>query len=73
MKLKTISVVKYLSKRYGGKWKYDSAAYQWNCDDGIRYVHRVATGRDMNGEYTGVSSACMYYRDGSKSPEWVCV
>lgn len=69
MKFKTEPITKYLARKFGGKWKYVIQS-GWECDDGNRYVCRVATGTDMNGEYTGVSRLCLYHRDNSKSPEW---
>lgn len=71
MKLKTKPLTQALSERYGGKWKHRGFAGTWECDDGVRYVCGVLTERDFDGEYTGGSSLCLYYRDGSKSPEWV--
>ncbi len=68
-KLKTQSISSALAKKFGGKWKYFNHAH-WACDDGIRYVRRVATGTDFNGEYTGETMMCMYYNDGT-SPEWI--
>ena len=66
--LKVMSTAKLLGQKYGGKWKHVHG--QWECDDGNRYVCRVATGMDFNGEYTGAWSMCLYHRDGKPS-EWV--
>ncbi len=72
MKFRVIkTTVAMLAKNFGGKWKYDRRAGQWNCNDGNRYVVRVATGRDLNGEYDGTSSNIMYFRDNSELPVWV--
>lgn len=68
--IKSESVSSYLGRKFGGKWKYNRAS-EWHCDDGIRYVCHVLTGRDHNGEYTGESRKCMYYKDGSHPPQWV--
>lgn len=65
----TRPIAKALAKKYGGKWTYTSG-YGWECDDTVRYVWRVATGRDIEGEYDGTSQLCLYYRDGTPS-EWV--
>lgn len=70
MKLKTKSRSLSLHEKYGGKWKYCRKQGQWNCDDGIRYVCDVLTGKDFDGEYTGESSLCMYFKDGS-TPKWI--
>lgn len=66
---KVKSIAATLSERYGGKWEYVAPA-RWECDDGKRYVHRVAVGFDHTGEYTGESAMCLYYTDGRAS-EWV--
>lgn len=63
------SLVADLAERFGGQWTYERG-WGWNCDDGVRYVMRVLTGKDMNGEYTGATSLCLYYRDG-RAPEWL--
>jgi len=68
-KFTTRPLNKYLEGRFGGKWTYQ-IQFGWECDDGVRYVWRVATGLDHNGEYTGESSKCLYYRDG-RTPEWI--
>lgn len=39
---KKINKTKYLEKRFGGRWKYDGFSW-WDCDDGERYVVRVAS------------------------------
>ena len=70
MGIKTESRAANLSRRFGGKWKHNPFAGQWDCDDGIRYVCDVLTGRDFDGEYTGGSSLCMYFRDG-RTPKWI--
>jgi hypothetical protein len=67
---KVKSISKLLGEKLGGKWKWEYPCY-WRCDDGNRYVARVATGMDFNGEYTGESQKCLYYTDNSKPPEWV--
>ena len=67
--MKVEPFTKLLARKYGGKWKYIGFQGTWECDDGNRYCHRVATGRDMNGEYTGESSIYLYYIDGSKPTE----
>ena len=37
-----INIVKFLTKKYGGKWKYNKrAGGTWECDDGIRIVRSV--------------------------------
>lgn len=48
-----LSVINYLRKKYGGQWEYDRSAYQWRQVDGSLYAHKVASGLDHNGEYTG--------------------
>lgn len=68
-KRKVKSIAKALSEKYGGKWKYQYPC-DWFCDDKNRHVSRVATGTDFNGEYTGDSTLCMYYDDGT-TPEWI--
>lgn len=65
---KTESTTKMLARRLGGKWK--NVCGGWECDDGIRTVNRVLTGRDMNGEYDGMTALCLYFKDG-RSPEWL--
>ncbi len=35
-----MSVVKFLEKEYGGKWKYAPSQKAWNNNDGKRYVVR---------------------------------
>jgi len=69
-KIKLESRAANLSRRFGGKWKYKGFSGRWDCDDGIRYVCYVLTGRDIDGEYTGESSLCMYFLDG-RSPKWI--
>ena len=68
---KTVSRSDQLSEKCGGRWSYHSPSRQWRCEDGNRYVQTVLTGKDMEGEYTGETSLCMYYMDNSKPPEWV--
>lgn len=36
-----MSVIKYLEKEYGGKWKYSPSQKAWNCNDGKSYVIRT--------------------------------
>lgn len=69
-KIKTVGVNKLLAQKYGGKWTYCRKSGQWNRDDGSAYVCNVLTGRDFDGEYTGKTTKCMYFRD-SRSPEWI--
>lgn len=65
------SISEWFEQRFGGKWELHSEADGvWECDDGNRYVQSVLTGVDMNGEYTGETSFCMYFRDG-QTPRWV--
>lgn len=61
----------YLAEELGGKWRYDRNARQWYCDDGIRYVCKVLTGQDFEGDYTGEYELYVYYLDGSKGGESV--
>ena len=68
--MKSISIVKKLAQKYGGKWTYNRSSGSWHCDDGIRYVCNVLTGKDYEGEYTGESTMCMYFKDG-RSSKWV--
>jgi len=68
--MKLIKITNFLSKKYGGKWKYIPKC-GWECDDGIRYVQKVLTGKDISGEYTGETSLCLYFRDNSKPSEWL--
>lgn len=49
---KVLNKSKWLSKTFGGNWKYDGAT-TWNCDDGKRYVSRVCSIEfDYNGNET---------------------
>lgn len=66
-----IRIAKTLSAKHGGSWQYNRKTRQWFSDDNNRYVHWVLTGKDFDGEYTGDCSLCMYYKDNSKSPEWI--
>lgn len=68
--LRIKSFGQYLEEKFGGKWKYNSSSAQWDKDDGSAYVCNVLTGRDMDGEYTGETSRCMYFTDG-RLPQWV--
>jgi len=69
-KVKATSYVKSLEQRFGGKWKLNRSAGQWECDDDIRYVCNVLTGTDFNGDYTGNTCKCMYFNDG-RTPKWI--
>lgn len=69
IKFKTEPTTRYLARKFGGKWRY-LIGQGWECEDGNRYVHSVLTGRDYDGEYTGDSRLCLYYRDNSNLPEW---
>lgn len=70
MTFKVESTVKYLARKFGGKWRYEGHG-AWECDDGNRYVWRVHTGGyDYSGNDMPGSSLCLYYRDGLKTPEW---
>jgi hypothetical protein len=71
MRFKVESVVNELAKKYGGKWIYDRRSGTWECDDGIKYVCKILTGVDMDGEYTGESSLCLYCCGDVAPPEWV--
>lgn len=66
--IKYRSMVKWLNTKYGKGWKYIHN-FGWENKDG-RTVWRVATGKDMDGEYTGESSLCMYFNDGTM-PKWL--
>lgn len=69
--MKIVTVSKKLEELLGGKWKWNRQTYQWDCDDGDRYVSKVLTGKDYNGEYTGETTMYMYSRSGSIPPKWV--
>lgn len=65
--VKKLSISKWLSEKYGGEWKYDGRATWW-CNDDKRHASRVASGRDMEGEYTGHWRICLYSED---KAEWL--
>lgn len=57
-----------LTEKFGGKWKYQICDSTWRRADGAYCAH-VLTGRDYDGEYTGESRLCVYFKD--RSPEWL--
>lgn len=56
---------KYLSEKYGGKWKYHRRSGEWTCNDGIRYVREVYIGGyDTVGGWAAPPTKYLYYKDG---------
>jgi len=56
---------KYLSERYGGKWKYHKRSGEWTCNDGIRYIREVHVGfYDTDEGWAGPANRYLYYKDG---------
>lgn len=63
------SVIGYLRKHYPGKWTYSHGEYR--RDDGANAC-KVANGYDIDGEYTGHWSMCIYFpAEQNKAPEWL--
>lgn len=59
------SFTKYLSEKYGGKWKYHRRSGEWTCNDGIRYVREVHIGGyDTDEGWAGPATRYLYYKDG---------
>lgn len=64
--MKPRSVTQSITERFGGKWWYQGMGH-WECDDGVRYVNRVAS---IHADEDSPGSFCLYYRDG-RAPEWM--
>lgn len=68
-KIKSRSFVSWLKEHYPGSWKYCRHSKMWICEDRGLQVTRVATGRDLDGEYTGEWSMCLYGLE--SGPKWL--
>jgi len=69
--MKIRGVIDYLRDKYGETWQYDRRAYQWRQIDGTLYAHKVLTGKDFEGEYTGQWTMCLYDSSNERPPEWL--
>ncbi len=64
-------VIDYLREKYPGKWTYSIGDGGWWRDDEA-HACKVANGYDINGEYDGHWSMCIYFpAEQNKTPEWL--
>ena len=61
-----ISITKYLSQKYKGKWKYECKG-TWRCDDNVRTVRR--TGYLCDDEVCNNDSQFFLYYNDDRTPE----